>query len=476
MIDMSRMAGMLAQTGSNLGQQLGKPISTLGSDIGGMLGKRQDAQAKAEEDKKIQALLQQNVDNPEQLNALGTQFATEGNKVASEAFFKAAKDAVDKQTRSTLGQAVTGMENQDPEALYASGRALIEKGNVEQGMALIEKAETIAKTQQDSAKLQARKTSLTDRAKELGLSGIVSTLETTTDPDVIKEIAKDIRQQELKNLDNKDPTVRKRIAELAGIDSEKFKELSLGSISEKSFDDIINGEKGKITSWLTAEGDIKAIRENTYGMVYDDENGKWVQPEDLGLTTAPPQVQKVEQVASQMGTELAKVGAKNFTEMYDKATKAVATIETVDSSLPLLDDMFTGAGAELKLNINRYAEAFGIDLGNLDAITNNEVYLAKSATRVAEYIVNLGAGTGLSDKDREFSEAVVGGRVAANAESLKRILKDLKKGAQNKVEMYNKVRQDVMGGLGKNQVGVMTFFPSVVVPEVGPKTVSWGDL
>ena len=468
----TNIGSILAQSGATTGQLMGGGIAQVGAGIGGMLTNRR----KAGEEAEAQQLLQQYSNDPRQLEALAQKYATEGNSTLSSVFSNAAKQSIASSTRATLGAAVTGLEEEDPTALFDAGRKLIEGGSVEQGFSLIEQAQNIAKTKKDESALAARKLTLVKRATDLGLSGVVTSLETTSDLDVINDIAKDLRAEELSRVDNKNPIVRQRIAQLAGISPEKFKELGLANVSEEAFDSVVNGEKGKITSWLTADGKIKALRENTYAMVYDTEAGKWSQPSELGLTTAPPQVQKVEQIASQMGTELSKVGAKNFTDMYDKATKAVATIETVDSSLPLLDDMFTGAGAELKLNINRYAEAFGIDLGNLDAIANNEVYLAKAATRVAEYIVNLGAGTGLSDKDREFSEAVVGGRVASNAESLKRILKDLKRGAENKVNSYNSVRQDVMGGLGENQVGVMTFFPSVTIPAAGTRTVNWGDL
>jgi hypothetical protein len=472
----TNIGSILAQSGATAGQLMGGGIANLGaglsSGIGGMLTNRR----KAEEEAEAQQLLQQYSNDPAQLRAIAQKYATEGNSALSGVFSNAAEQSIASSTRATLGAAVAGIKEQDPTALFAAGRTLIESGSVEQGFSLIQKAEDIAKTKEDAKKVAARKVALARRATDLGLLGVVTSLETTSDLDVINDIAKDLRAEELKRVGNKNPVVRQRIAELAGISADKFKELGLADVSEGAFDDVINGEKGEITSWLTAEGNIKALRENTYAMVYDVEAGKWTQPSELGLTTAPPQVQKVEQIASQMGTELAKVGAKNFTDMYDQATKAVATIETVDSSLPLLDDMFTGAGAELKLNINRYAEAFGIDLGNLDAIANNEVYLAKAATRVAEYIVNLGAGTGLSDKDREFSEAVVGGRVASNAESLKRILKDLKRGAENKVNSYNSVRQNVMAGLGENQVGVMTFFPSVTIPEAGTQKVQWSDL
>jgi len=324
--------------------------------------------------------------------------------------------------------------------------------------------------------MNQRKTILAKRATDLGLTGVAETVMATSDPAVLKEIAKDVRAQELKGVPTKSTPVRQRIAQTAGIDTKTFSDLGLANVSDEEFDAIIMGEKGDVKSWMTADGQIAAFRVNESGLVYDETDQRWKQPGEIGLTQAPPQVQKVEQIASEMGTELAKVGAKNFTDLQDKAVKAAETIRSIDESFPMIDDMFTGALANVKLNVNRYAMAFGIDLGDLEGITNTETYAAMAATRVADYITNLGAGTGLSDADREFAQSVVAGNVTADASSLKRILKSLRDGAVNKINKYNQVREDVRSGLGEGQKGVLNFFPAVTVPEGGVQTVNWGDL
>jgi len=476
MANMSGIAGMLAQSGQNIGQAIGQPISAFGQGLGGMLIKRQEKQQKEEQAREVEQLIQKNMNNPQALEQLAQGYDIRGEDVLAETFRRAAQAAKGRSAQETLAGAVTGIQERNPQALFDAGRTLINQGAIEQGMAMIKQADEIIKSNQSAAAMSQRKDILARRATDLGLDGVAETVLATSDSTVLKEIAKDIRAQELKGVPTKSTPVRQRIAQTSGIDSRTFNELGLADVSDEEFDAIILGEKGNVKSWMTADGKIAAFRVNESGLVYDETDQRWKQPGEIGLTQAPPQVQKVEQIASEMGTELAKVGAKNFTDLQDKAIKAADTIRSIDESLPMVDDMFTGALANVKLNVNRYAKAFGVDLGGLEGITNTETYAAMAATRVADYITNLGAGTGLSDKDLEFARQVVAGDVKADASSLKRILNSLRDGAVNKINQYNKVREDVRSGLGEGQSGVLTFFPAVQIPEGGVKTVNWGDL
>jgi hypothetical protein len=476
MANMTGIASMLAQGGAQIGQQIGSPITAFGQGLGGMLTARKEKQREEEKAREIQNLLQQNANNPAALEQMAQGYDARGETELAETFRRAAQASKTRSAQETLAGAVTGIQQRDPASLFQAGRLLIEQGAIEQGMALIKQADEMIKSNQSQEAMQQRRDILAQRATDLGLTGVAETVMATSDPAVLKEIAKDIRAQELKGIPTKSTPVRRRIAQTAGISTEEFGELGLANVSDEEFDAIIMGEKGDVKSWMTADGKIAAFRVNESGLVYDESDQRWKQPGEMGLTQAPPQVQKVEQIASEMGTELAKVGAKNFTDLQDKAVKAAETIRSIDESFPMIDDMFTGALANVKLNVNRYAKTFGIDLGDLEGITNTETYAAMAATRVADYITNLGAGTGLSDADREFAQAVVAGNVTADASSLKRILSSLRDGAVNKIKKYNKVREDVRSGLGDGQKGVLNFFPAVQVPEGGVTTVRWSDL
>lgn len=94
------VAGMLAQSGQNIGQSIGAPIQRFGEGLGSMLGTRQQKQREQEEQNEVKQLLQKYANNPEQLNALGTNAAAEGNDQLSKVFFNAAKMAVDKDTKN----------------------------------------------------------------------------------------------------------------------------------------------------------------------------------------------------------------------------------------------------------------------------------------------------------------------------------------------------------------------------------------
>ena len=476
MANLSGIAGMLAQAGQNIGQQIGAPVASFGQGLGGMLTARREKQREEEKAKEIENILKENANNPAALEQMAQGYAVRGEDVLAETFRRAAEASKTKTAQETLAGAVTGMQERDPQALFETGRTLIQQGAVEQGLAMIKQADTLIQSKQAEQALNQRRDILVKRATDLGLEGVAETIAVTSDPTVLKEIAQDIRAQELKGIPTKSKAVRQRIAQTSGIDAKTFGDLGLADVSDAEFDAIILGEKGDVKSWMTSDGQIAAFRVNESGLVYDETDQRWKQPGELGLKQAPPQVQKVEQIASEMGTELAKVGAKNFTDLQDKAVKAAETIRSIDESFPMIDDMFTGALANVKLNVSRYATAFGVDLGNLDGITSTETYVAMAATRVADYITNLGAGTGLSDADREFAQAVVAGNVTANASSLKRILTSLRSGAVNKINKYNEVREEVRSGLGSGQQGVLNFFPAIQIPEGGVKTVDWGDL
>jgi hypothetical protein len=430
------IGGMLARSGQAQGQQMGQAFSQFGRGIEGMLS---------------------------------------GVGVGLEARRKRQEEEDLKKQMASIYAPVTqsGATSAD---LFTAANQLIQAGQVKEASALLESANEKLEGEKQTAEVKRLQTSLSERAKNLKLTGMAETINETTDLTVLKDIAKDIRAQELKGIPVKSEPIRRRIAKASGINKEEFDKLDLSKVSDEEFDAIITGEKGKVESWMTKDGEIKTYRVNDAGLVYNEETGMWQNPGEIGITRAPPQVQQIEEIASEMGKELAKVGAKNFEELKENADAAVSTIRSIDESFPLIDDMFTGSLADLKLNINKYAKAFGINLGEFEGIESTETYVAMAATRLAKEIKELGSGTGLSDTDRTYTEAIIGGKIAADSAALKNILVYLRQGAVNKINKYNQVREDIRGELGENQKGVLALFPSVQLPQAGTKTVDWGDM
>lgn len=104
MANMSGIASMLAQTGANIGQQIGAPVAGLGQGLGGMLQGRAERQRQQETAEEVQRLIQQNANNPAQLNSLGQKYASEGNNEMAKLFFDAAKSATKKTTGRGKGE------------------------------------------------------------------------------------------------------------------------------------------------------------------------------------------------------------------------------------------------------------------------------------------------------------------------------------------------------------------------------------
>lgn len=98
MANLSGIASMLAQSGANIGQQIGAPVAAFGQGIGGMLTARQEKQKQQAAAQEAQNMLQKYANNPAQLNAMGQKYATEGNDPLAKVFFDAAKAAVQKET------------------------------------------------------------------------------------------------------------------------------------------------------------------------------------------------------------------------------------------------------------------------------------------------------------------------------------------------------------------------------------------
>ena len=101
---MENIAGMLARGGAMTGQAIGAPLAQFGQNIGGMLTARAETQQKQTDAAEVQKLLEQNKDNPAQLNALYQKYASEGKTDLANLFKQAAESAKKKRQAFVAGQ------------------------------------------------------------------------------------------------------------------------------------------------------------------------------------------------------------------------------------------------------------------------------------------------------------------------------------------------------------------------------------
>ena len=94
-------ASMFSGAGQNAGASIGSGLSGLGKGLGGLLQGRADRKVEAEQAETVQKELQQYANNPEQLNAMGQKYQSQGKDKMAKMFFDAAKASVAKTAEKT---------------------------------------------------------------------------------------------------------------------------------------------------------------------------------------------------------------------------------------------------------------------------------------------------------------------------------------------------------------------------------------
>ena len=125
------------------------------------------------------------------------------------------------------------------------------------------------------------------------------------------------------------------------------------------------------------------------------------------------------------------------------AQDAAAIIDTVKTGRDIMKSgMIAGAGAEFLVNLNQALKTAGIDFGYADAAANSQAYAAAMGANVGRIIKQFGAGTGLSDADRDYAAQMAGGKISVDAKAINRILDINERAARNTITRHNK---DVKG-------------------------------
>jgi hypothetical protein len=181
-----------------------------------------------------------------------------------------------------------------------------------------------------------------------------------------------------------------------------------------------------------------------------------------GATVLPAQEKAFE-------TELGKEQAGSIIKNRTAAQDAASIIDTVNVGRDIMKSgMITGAGADFLVNLNQGLKTVGIDAGYADAAANSQAFTANMAGNVGKLIKQFGAGTGLSDADREFAKDMAGGRISLDAKAINRILDINERAARNVITRHNK---DVKG-IKTNIPLEVEMPPEFKAPAVGAAPLS----
>jgi len=156
--------------------------------------------------------------------------------------------------------------------------------------------------------------------------------------------------------------------------------------------------------------------------------------------------------AKEFSKTLGETAAKRLDDFRTKAESAVSSLQNSEQLSPLLDDpkFISGTFANARTAV---AKAVGID------VSATEAYFAGVGQQVAERITAFGAGTGLSDADRDFAKKIAAGEETLDVNSIRRIIRINNQSAQNVINRYNTER----GMLAKKEPEVLDYYPEINV-------------
>ena len=128
--------------------------------------------------------------------------------------------------------------------------------------------------------------------------------------------------------------------------------------------------------------------------------------------------------AGSMGEEYGKIVIKSF----DDAEQAVSSLFTIETGLDLLDEgINTGSFAKTENAARAILNKVGLTKDS--SVGATQAYTATLGNLVGQIIKQFGAGTGLSDADREYALGIAGGNINLDEYALRKIL-DIQKRVQ----------------------------------------------
>lgn len=358
---------------------------------------------------------------------------------------------------------LSGMDPNTPEGLSQLAQFYQSQGDMQSAMKFATASRDMIERNVQQQALANRKAQIKTQAENLGLDDLAAQIQNVTDTKELGDLVGTMIDYRLKNMPTQTPAQRKQLARQRGISDKLFNELGLAQAPDQVFNDVLTGQRGGDIEFFLKDGEVMPFRTEG-GQVYDRENNTWVSAQQLGLRRAPPEVQRIENLSGTLAEKIMGEGVGRLSDGLDAANKAVTSIESIDTSLENLDNMFTGYGATFRMDVARAARVVGIDISEAEQIENTEQYAALAGARVADYISNLGAGTGLSDADRTFAERVVAGDIGMSPETMRRMLSIIRKQNVRTIKQYNSLRGAVDNQLKGSEKAGMAFYPLVDMP------------
>jgi len=213
----------------------------------------------------------------------------------------------------------------------------------------------------------------------------------------------------------------------------------LGVLAPERKEHVINGQivVGTPDSGYAPVADVRD-RFNPVGVIGQGEDGKPIYGQTNSGTGeakfAPKGVQvnvdTTQKAGDKFATELAGKRADLISKSYDNATAAQKAIDAIENAEgDVSAGIKSGASGQVALGIAKFAKSLGMDAD--PQIANTESFRANMARETLNLVKGLGAGTGISNADREFAEKASGGSILLDDQAIARLMNIAKAAAGN---------------------------------------------
>jgi hypothetical protein len=127
--------------------------------------------------------------------------------------------------------------------------------------------------------------------------------------------------------------------------------------------------------------------------------------------------------------------AKSLIEGSDTANSSANAIRSIATAREQFDGgIISGITAPVEITIRKIGTAFGLDDKQ---VANTEAFRSALAPVVLESVKSLGAGTSISNADREYAQDFVGGNIKLDNASIERILGIVERSNSEKIQAHN---------------------------------------
>jgi hypothetical protein len=372
-----------------------------------------------------------------------------------------------------LSAALSQIDPKAPDAQQQQLAILIELGTPQQQVMAAQQLRQLGESEKTKDQTQRFRTSLVSRNEALGGSKNRTATIADATPDMLLDIRKEILDEERAAVvKNSGKAGRNIIGGLAGLDKEEVKKLS--GLNDDQFNDVISGLEADDKAFTDANGNVvvKRVLKKFAKVeeIQEDGSTKWVTAESIDLLPAPALTKDVGR-ANQLSVELTKNGVKRYTEVTDAAQTAYRTLAVNEDRLKTIDaGVLTGGNlADLTGQaLITLAASVGVELDGTEDAQRAQLLVAQGVEAVGALITLFGAGTGLSNADREYAAMGAGGSLALTVENIRELIKTANRKARDQIKLH----ETIYNNLQKDGASPASLSLYKVVPDMGDDDLS----